>query len=69
MCTVRSGMNTIKNQTLGVYSFSGPDFEHGRKVCDMGHEQVLVSEQAQSVILDSLNETHFPNLALGRLHL
>ena len=60
---VRSGMNTIKNQTLGVYSFSGPDFEHGRKVCDMGHGgQVLVSEQAQSVILDSLNETHFPQI-------
>ena len=60
---VRSGKNSIENVSLGVYSFSGPDFETGRIICDMGHGgQVLVSGEAQNIILDNLNATQFPQI-------
>jgi class 3 adenylate cyclase len=61
--TIRAGENTVENIALGVYSFSGPDFEKGRIICDMGHGgQVLVSAEAQQVILDNLNATQFPQI-------
>ena len=60
---MRAGENTIEKLSLGIYSFSGPDFEIGRMVCDMGHGgQILVSGPAQSIILDNLNESQFPQI-------
>ena len=58
---LKSGCNIIEKVSLGVYSFSGPDVEKGRVICDIGNGgQILVSSEAQAVILESLNAAHFP---------
>ena len=58
---LHANLNTVDNISLGLYSFSGPDFDKARLVCDCANGgQVLVSGDAQQKILEDLNGAHFP---------
>ena len=58
---LHANRNIVDNIALGLYSFSGPDFNKARLVCDCANGgQILVSEDAQQKILEDLNGAHFP---------
>jgi len=53
----------IENVSLGIYSFSGHDFDKTRALCDIGNGgQVLISGEVQHILLKNLDAAKFPQI-------